>query len=93
MEPLIFETVCNATLYLLLTSSFLEVLYYIPNLISNYFILLLRLKMSYTGYIRDVTGGYAWCFYGMGSCMVLGSIPVIIFHLFYKDEDRDSSVD
>ncbi|KAF9417231.1 hypothetical protein HW555_005633 [Spodoptera exigua] len=45
------------------------------------------------GLIRDVTGGYSWCFYGMGSCMVLGSIPVIAFHLSTKNEDSDSSVD
>ncbi|XP_063836057.1 monocarboxylate transporter 12 [Ostrinia nubilalis] len=45
------------------------------------------------GLIRDVTGGYSWCFYGMGSCMVLGSIPVIAFHLSTKNEDSESSVD
>ncbi|CAH0602449.1 unnamed protein product [Chrysodeixis includens] len=45
------------------------------------------------GLLRDVTGGYSWCFYGMGSCMVLGSIPVIAFHLSTKNEDSDSSVD
>ncbi|CAH2064679.1 unnamed protein product, partial [Iphiclides podalirius] len=45
------------------------------------------------GMIRDVTGGYSWCFYGMGSCMVLGSIPVIAFHVTTKNEDNDSSVD
>ncbi|CAG9577674.1 unnamed protein product [Danaus chrysippus] len=45
------------------------------------------------GLLRDVTGGYSWCFYGMGSCMVLGSIPVIAFHLSTKNEDNDSSVD
>ncbi|KAJ0184369.1 hypothetical protein K1T71_000792 [Dendrolimus kikuchii] len=45
------------------------------------------------GLIRDVTGGYSWCFYGMGSCMVLGSIPVIAFHIFTKNEDAESSVD
>ncbi|XP_052748048.1 monocarboxylate transporter 12 [Galleria mellonella] len=45
------------------------------------------------GLVRDVTGGYSWCFYGMGSCMVLGSIPVIAFHICTKNEDSDSSVD
>ncbi|KAL0809075.1 hypothetical protein ABMA28_012706 [Loxostege sticticalis] len=45
------------------------------------------------GLLRDVTGGYSWCFYGMGSCMVLGSIPVIAFHLSIKNEDSESSVD
>lgn len=50
-------------------------------------------KMIFSGLLRDVTGGYSWCFYGMGSCMVLGSIPVIAFHLSTKNEDSDSSVD
>ncbi|XP_061381723.1 monocarboxylate transporter 12-like, partial [Danaus plexippus] len=45
------------------------------------------------GLLRDVTGGYSWCFYGMGSCMVLGSIPVLAFHLSTKNEDNESSVD
>ncbi|KAL4702025.1 hypothetical protein ACJJTC_013542 [Scirpophaga incertulas] len=45
------------------------------------------------GLVRDVTGGYSWCFYGMGSCMVLGSIPVLAFHLFTKNEDSESSLD
>ncbi|XP_072946835.1 monocarboxylate transporter 12 [Epargyreus clarus] len=45
------------------------------------------------GLVRDVTGGYSWCFYGMGSCMVLGSIPVIAFHVCTKNEDAESSVD
>lgn len=45
------------------------------------------------GLIRDVTGGYSWCFYGMGSCMVLGSIPVIAFHISTKNEDAESSID
>ncbi|XP_068627166.1 monocarboxylate transporter 12-like [Battus philenor] len=45
------------------------------------------------GLVRDITGGYSWCFYGMGSCMVLGSIPVIAFHITTKNEDNESSVD
>ncbi|XP_013178858.1 PREDICTED: monocarboxylate transporter 2 [Papilio xuthus] len=45
------------------------------------------------GMVRDITGGYSWCFYGMGSCMVLGSIPVIAFHITTKNEDNDSTVD
>ncbi|CAG4980554.1 unnamed protein product [Parnassius apollo] len=45
------------------------------------------------GMVRDITGGYSWCFYGMGSCMVLGSIPVIAFHITTKNEDNESSVD
>ncbi|XP_053622340.1 monocarboxylate transporter 12 isoform X2 [Plodia interpunctella] len=45
------------------------------------------------GLLRDVTGGYSWCFYGMGSCMVLGSIPVIAFHICTKNEDSETSDD
>ncbi|KPJ18011.1 Monocarboxylate transporter 12 [Papilio machaon] len=45
------------------------------------------------GMVRDITGGYSWCFYGMGSCMVLGSIPVIAFHITTKNEDNESTVD
>ncbi|XP_060808392.1 monocarboxylate transporter 12-like [Amyelois transitella] len=45
------------------------------------------------GLLRDVTGGYSWCFYGMGSCMVLGSIPVIAFHVCTKNDDSESSDD
>ncbi|XP_021205733.2 monocarboxylate transporter 12 [Bombyx mandarina] len=45
------------------------------------------------GYIRDLTGGFSWCFYGMGSCMVLGTIPVIAFHVSTKNDDNGSTVD
>ncbi|XP_045526085.1 monocarboxylate transporter 12 isoform X2 [Pieris brassicae] len=41
------------------------------------------------GLIRDVTGGYSCCFYGMGSCMVLGSIPVIAFHIATKNKEKE----
>ncbi|CAF4943649.1 unnamed protein product [Pieris macdunnoughi] len=41
------------------------------------------------GLIRDVTGGYSYCFYGMGSCMVLGSIPVIAFHIATKKKEKE----
>ncbi|CAH0404159.1 unnamed protein product [Chilo suppressalis] len=43
--------------------------------------------------VRDVTGGYSWCFYGMGSCMVLGTIPVIAFYFLTKNDDTESNVD
>ncbi|XP_048480059.1 monocarboxylate transporter 12 isoform X2 [Plutella xylostella] len=43
------------------------------------------------GLVRDVTGGYSWCFYGMGSCMVLGTIPVIAFHICSKKEEEENS--
>ncbi|CAK1547893.1 unnamed protein product [Leptosia nina] len=41
------------------------------------------------GLIRDVTGGYSCCFYGMGSCMVLGTIPVIAFHIATKKKEKE----
>lgn len=33
------------------------------------------------GYIKDLTGGYEQCFYCMGACMVLGSVPLIVLIL------------
>lgn len=30
------------------------------------------------GYLRDLSGGYEICFYCMGTCMVLGSVPLLI---------------
>ncbi|XP_017465748.1 PREDICTED: uncharacterized protein LOC108358778 isoform X2 [Rhagoletis zephyria] len=39
------------------------------------------------GFLRDVTGSYAICFYCMGACMVLGSIPLLVSALM---ESRDS---
>ncbi|XP_044741742.1 monocarboxylate transporter 12 [Chrysoperla carnea] len=30
------------------------------------------------GYMRDVTGGYEYCFYCMGTCMVLGGVPLLL---------------
>lgn len=29
------------------------------------------------GYLKDLTGGYEICFYCMGACMLLGSVPLI----------------
>lgn len=40
------------------------------------------------GYLKDLTGGYEICFYCMGACMVLGSIPLLVVALF--DEDTDT---
>lgn len=31
-----------------------------------------------TGFMRDQTGSYDVCFYSMGACMMLGSIPMIV---------------
>lgn len=30
------------------------------------------------GFLRDLSGGYEICFYCMGTCMVLGSVPLLI---------------
>lgn len=30
------------------------------------------------GYMKDLSGGYEICFYCMGACMLLGSIPILV---------------
>lgn len=39
------------------------------------------------GFMRDLTGGYEICFYCMGTCMVLGSVPLLVSAMLYGDED------
>ena len=41
------------------------------------------------GYLKDLTGGYQICFYCMGACMVLGSLPLLV--LSAADQDQDQS--
>lgn len=41
------------------------------------------------GYFRDLTGGYEICFYCMGACMVLGSIPLLVVTILYGSDDDD----
>lgn len=44
------------------------------------------------GYMRDLTGGYEICFYCMGTCMVLGSVPLLVSAMLYgDDEDGDEA--
>lgn len=31
-----------------------------------------------SGFMRDQTGSYDVCFYAMGACMMIGSIPMIV---------------
>lgn len=31
-----------------------------------------------SGFMRDITGGYEMCFYCMGTCMVLGGVPLLL---------------
>lgn len=37
------------------------------------------------GLARDLTGGYEICFYSMGTCMLLGTIPIILSTIIYKN--------
>lgn len=41
------------------------------------------------GYMKDLTGGYEVCFYCMGTCMVLGSVPLLISSVVH---DNDESI-
>lgn len=38
--------------------------------------------------MRDVTGGYEYCFYCMGTCMVLGGVPLLL--VTYNGEEETS---
>lgn len=40
--------------------------------------------------MRDVTGGYEYCFYCMGTCMVLGGVPLLLVPLH---ENKTASAD
>lgn len=44
------------------------------------------------GYMKDLTGGYEICFYCMGTCMMLGSVPLLISAMVHDhtDETDDS---
>lgn len=52
------------------------------------------------GFLRDLSGSYEICFYCMGSCMVLGCVPLLVWalleyrnqHLFdRRDESEENS--
>lgn len=45
------------------------------------------------GFARDVSGGYDVCFYSMGACMVLGSIPIIISTVVFDNVSRSDKED
>lgn len=45
------------------------------------------------GYLKDVTGGYEICFYAMGTCMVLGCLPMLILTIFETDSDTPQNAD
>lgn len=41
--------------------------------------------------MRDVTGGYEYCFYCMGTCMVLGGVPLLVVP-FAETPNADSTI-
>lgn len=45
------------------------------------------------GYLKDLTGGYEICFFCMGTCMVLGSIPMILLAFIDQDDDSNTAAE
>lgn len=45
------------------------------------------------GYLRDLSGGYEICFYCMGTCMVLGSVPLLISSTFHDNSETSREND
>lgn len=46
---------------------------------QNHVTLLEHIKTKNSpGLLRDLSGGYEICFYCMGVCMVLGSVPLVV---------------
>lgn len=43
------------------------------------------------GFLKDLTGGYEICFYCMGACMVLGSLPLLILSIMNKEHDNSTT--
>lgn len=41
------------------------------------------------GYLRDLSGGYEICFYCMGTCMVLGSLPLLMASMVHDNSETD----
>lgn len=39
------------------------------------------------GYLKDLSGGYELCFYCMGACMVLGSVPLIVLTILEPTDE------
>lgn len=42
------------------------------------------------GYLRDLTGGYEICFYCMGVCMILGTLPLLFLSSFIRNNDSST---
>lgn len=40
-----------------------------------------------TGFLRDLTGAYDICFYAMGTCMMIGCLPMLISLVLTRDEE------
>lgn len=48
------------------------------------------------GYMKDLSGGYEICFYCMGACMLLGSVPILVLtflNIFPSDNNDDGEGD
>lgn len=43
------------------------------------------------GFLKDLTGGYEVCFYCMGACMVLGSVPLIVLTFLESNAGTSSN--
>lgn len=48
-----------------------------------------QLSKHTIGLLRDLSGGYEVCFYCMGVCMVLGSVPLVVVVLQDTLAQRD----
>lgn len=45
------------------------------------------------GFLKDLTGGYDICFYCMGACMVLGSLPLLVVSIMGQENDNPTPED
>lgn len=42
------------------------------------------------GFLKDLSGGYELCFYCMGACMVLGSVPLIVLTVLEPNDEKNN---
>lgn len=45
------------------------------------------------GFLRDWSGGYEICFYCMGTCMVLGSVPLLVASVVHDNSETTRESD
>lgn len=45
------------------------------------------------GYLKDLTGGYEMCFYCMGACMVLGSVPLLVLIVETNNNEANAAAE